>query len=155
MKGVKSHYYGLFSKENMVAGSVVARDGGVVVRYDANMPQENYGVFIEDGLLLVPNDYDNLDPICYLNHSCAANIARIGGLIYIAKRDIAVGDELTIDYAPLVAGDIQWSMECQCGSPNCRKLITSKDGMNAELAKQLWQEWLPHIQKKVMGLKYE
>lgn len=36
-------------------------------------------------------------------------------------RDIKVGEELCWDYA--MTEDTFWSMKCQCGSPDCRKLI--------------------------------
>ena len=56
----------------------------------------------------------------YLNHSCAPNVLleeTDGRLFFVAARDIALGEELTIDYAydpvpPLEA--------CRCGVPTCR-----------------------------------
>jgi SET domain-containing protein len=62
----------------------------------------------------------------YVNHCCEPNCyAGIfkGHILYMAARDIAEGEELTIDYHfdPDVA-----EVKCHCGSPNCRGTINLK-----------------------------
>jgi hypothetical protein len=62
----------------------------------------------------------------YINHCCEPNcyawIYR-GHILYKAYRDIAAGEELTIDYHfdPDVA-----EVKCGCGAPNCRGTINLK-----------------------------
>lgn len=56
-------------------------------------------------------------PSNYGNHSCDPNMGK--GLV--ALRDIAAGEELTIDYARFSTKD--WRMECRCGSKNCRRIV--------------------------------
>ena len=57
----------------------------------------------------------------YANHSCDPNCG-ITDLIWItAMTDIVKGTEITWDYA--MSEDNDWSMECACGSPNCRRII--------------------------------
>ena len=59
----------------------------------------------------------------YINHSCDPNlVARIirGHILYMSRRDINTGEELTVDY--------QFDKEvervvCHCGAPNCRGTI--------------------------------
>ena len=58
------------------------------------------------------------------NHSCNANTA-YKGLDVIATRHINSGDELTLDYASFLDENME-PFNCQCGSPNCRGLITGK-----------------------------
>jgi len=60
----------------------------------------------------------------YGNHSCDPNVRsnNSGGLI--ALRDIEPGEELTIDYAQFSTKD--WSMECNCGSKNCKGVLKGK-----------------------------
>ena len=53
---------------------------------------------------------------------------------FVAIRDIAAGEELTIDYA--MTDDEPYEMECQCGSETCRKLITGTDWQKPELQKK-------------------
>lgn len=61
------------------------------------------------------------DPSNFGNHSCDPNIAPLDDKV-IALRDIAKDEELTIDYSQFSAKD--WSMNCNCGSTNCRHKIT-------------------------------
>ena len=43
-----------------------------------------------------------------------------------ARRDIAAGEELTLDYA-LVTVSPAWRMECHCGAAECRGGVTGND----------------------------
>lgn len=56
------------------------------------------------------------------NHSCSPNTA-YDGLNVIATRNILKGEELTLDYASFLDENME-PFNCQCGSPNCRGLIT-------------------------------
>jgi SET domain-containing protein len=59
----------------------------------------------------------------YINHSCDPNLAaRItrGHILYVSRRDINVGEELTVDY------QFDKKVErviCHCGAANCRGTI--------------------------------
>lgn len=57
----------------------------------------------------------------YGNHSCNPNVkgSSKGGLI--ALRDIEKNEEITIDYAQFSTKD--WSMTCNCGASNCKKIV--------------------------------
>jgi D-alanine-D-alanine ligase len=55
------------------------------------------------------------------NHSCDPNTA-YRGLNVVALRDIAAGEELTLDYA-LFYNENMEPFECRCGSPKCRGVI--------------------------------
>jgi uncharacterized protein len=63
------------------------------------------------------------DPSNYGNHSCDPNIASAGDE-KIALRDIAAGEELTVDYALL--SPKTWSMKCNCGAKNCTGIVRGK-----------------------------
>ena len=56
------------------------------------------------------------------NHSCSPNTA-YNGLNVIATRNIFKGEELTLDYAAFLDENME-PFNCQCGSPECRGLIT-------------------------------
>jgi D-alanine-D-alanine ligase-like ATP-grasp enzyme len=60
------------------------------------------------------------------NHSCAPNTA-YKGLNVIALRNINEGEELTLDYADFLDENIE-PFQCQCGSDNCRGLISGIKG---------------------------
>jgi uncharacterized protein len=60
------------------------------------------------------------DPMRYTNHSCQPN-ARLstayGRVEFYALRDIAPGEELTVDYGET---HHEGKLACRCGAPGCR-----------------------------------
>ncbi len=62
-----------------------------------------------------------------INHSCDANLRSSilrGHIIYISKRDIKPGEELTVDYR---FSDKIERVPCRCGAENCRGQINLKE----------------------------
>lgn len=55
------------------------------------------------------------------NHSCNPNTA-YEGLNVVAIRDIANGEELTVDYGSFLDESME-PFACHCGSENCRKVV--------------------------------
>src|SRR3984957_19861791 len=56
----------------------------------------------------------------YINHSCDPNLRasiQKGHILYISKRPIAVGEELTVDYR--FSKDVG-RVPCRCGAAKCR-----------------------------------
>ena len=73
------------------------------------------------------------------NHSCDSNLWLQDAVTIVARRDIAAGEELTLDYT-LVSSDPAWTMSpCNCGSRLCRGTVTGND----------WQ--LPKLQRRYAG----
>jgi len=62
----------------------------------------------------------------YMNHSCDPNMVYDSRDNIIARRDIAPGEELTVDYGTFIANFDQ-EFTCSCGAHNCRKKITKDD----------------------------
>jgi hypothetical protein len=79
-------------------------------------------------------------PVSQPNHSCDPNIGRKGKVRFYTIKDIKTGDELTFDYST-AEEETDWSMECLCGSSNCRKTITSIQF----LPRPVYQAYLPYI----------
>ena len=83
----------------------------------------------------------------FMNHSCAPTCLGTGYDFEVAVRDILPGEELTDDYATLHLLPEE-SFDCHCGSPGCRRRITSDDA--ARLAGQwdaLLRKTLPLLEK--------
>jgi histone-lysine N-methyltransferase SETD1 len=62
------------------------------------------------------------DATAYINHSCAPNcFSRVmrGHMLFFALRDIAPGEEITLDYTP----SQHPGRPCRCGAANCRGVI--------------------------------
>jgi uncharacterized protein len=68
------------------------------------------------------------DDAKYMNHSCEPNVAIIGGDVEIAVRDIAVGEQLTNDYATMNIEEDE-PFVCSCGSRACRRTISPVDAV--------------------------
>ena len=143
--------HGTYSKEVIKKGSIIIIGGGRLQRDLAGVPEgkDYVGVFNED-YFMMPLDFDSPTPNWLMNHSCDPNVKIVGGLVVMAKRDIDVGEELTVDYAPVCAGDYEWRMECKCKSSKCRSVITNSDWKNRELFLSLFEEWSPFIQRRGM-----
>jgi SET domain-containing protein len=59
------------------------------------------------------------DPMRFTNHSCAPNARltiRDGRIEFYALREIAVGEEITVDYGET---HHEGRLECRCGAPGC------------------------------------
>jgi uncharacterized protein len=66
------------------------------------------------------------------NHSCNPNCTIVGKNELVARRDIAIGEEITFDYSLTVMPNFytkNWQMTCCCGTDNCRKQIGNLDSI--------------------------
>jgi SET domain-containing protein len=62
-----------------------------------------------------------------INHSCEPNLYTVimrGHILYMSKRAIRPGEELTVDYR--FSDDID-DVKCRCGAKKCRGIINWKD----------------------------
>lgn len=131
---------GLFTREPIAAGEIVAVKGGTImdaaaferIKHEIS-PAE---IQIEDGLYIAPRSKDEIEAnILCLNHSCDPNVGVRGQVSFAAMRDIEAGEELTIDYA-MIDGDPEVRMDCGCGKNACRRTITGDDWRRPELQKR-------------------
>ena len=61
----------------------------------------------------------SLDPMRFTNHSCAPNarlMIRAGRIDFYSLREIAVGEELTVNYGET---HHEGRLECRCRAPGC------------------------------------
>ena len=64
----------------------------------------------------------------YANHACNPNarVVRTPRGIYLrALKPIAAGREITHDYSTLLGADDVWTMKCNCGERNCRRIVAN------------------------------
>ena len=85
-----------------------------------------------------------------LNHSCDSNLWMADEVTLIARRDIAAGDELTVDYA-LFSGAAEIIVEnnCQCGSVMCRHIITGNDWQLTEVQRHYYPHFSPFLNARI------
>ena len=87
-------------------------------------------------------------PNGYGNHSCDPNLCWVGPYELAARRDIAIGDELTNDYATSTA-DPGFVMACSCGSGQCRAVVTGSDWRRPDLRARYGQHWVPALLDRI------
>lgn len=107
--------FGLFANRGFAASDAVCQLQGVLKR-KPNKSLPNW-IGIGPGLWIDPDL-----PLQHINHSCSANVAFGRNRRLYALRDIAAGEEITLDYSTTEA-DPKWSMACSCQSVNCRKTL--------------------------------
>lgn len=136
------HGRGLFATEAIKKDEIVLVKGGHIINRkqlrEVNARLGAVEVQIGDDVFTAPvTEEEREGSMLYSNHSCDANLGVRGNIIFVAMRDIRSGEELTHDWC--TTDDDNYSLECKCGSPDCRKLLTGKD----------WQK--PELQKKYAG----
>lgn len=124
------HRWGVYAEEGIPKGrKVIEYTGEKISRKET---KRRYAERAENYLFTL-NSYWTVDGAVggsgaqYINHCCEPNCcARIvkGHILYVAKRDILPGEELTIDYRFDKDVDV---VACKCGSSVCRGTINLKE----------------------------
>ena len=65
-----------------------------------------------------------------------------------ATRDIKKGEEVTYDYA-MTDADYDYSFKCNCGSKDCRKVITTNDWKSPALRRRYKGYFSWYVQGKI------
>jgi uncharacterized protein len=152
----KIHGRGLFAIADIVKDEIVAVKGGRIV--DRKTLREKITprlgpveIQIDDDLFIAPViEQERELSMLYLNHSCAANLGMRGAITFVAIRDIHAGEELTHDWA--TTDDDDYSVECKCGAPNCRKVLTGKDWQRPELQRRYAGYFSAYLARKITTL---
>jgi len=144
---------GLFARQAIAASEIVAVKGGAIMDSDALALIRNdvspAEIQIEDDLYIAPRTAAEVEAnILCLNHSCQPNVGVRGQITFVAMRDIPAGSELTIDYA-MTDGDPAERMECSCGAPECRQIITGSDWRLPELRRRYAGYFSRYIQDRI------
>ena len=89
-----------------------------------------------------------------LNHSCDSNLWMGDEVKIVARRAIAAGEELTLDYA-LTTTEPDWALDqpCQCGSPPCRGRVTGNDWRLPDVQARYAGHFIPYINERVRRLR--
>lgn len=143
---------GLFAREAIPAGAIVAVKGGAVIDgADWKRLEQELGaaeIQIAEDLFIAPREAGEREgSMLFTNHSCEPNIALQGQIVFVAMRDIAAGEELTHDWA--TTDDLDYELTCNCGAATCRGTVTGKDWMKPELQAKYrgWFCWF--LQRKI------
>jgi len=130
------HGRGLFAREPFAAGEVVCVKGGYVFdRATLKSMPGWYGsaeIQVAAGLFIGPlSEAEREGSMIFGNHSCEPNLGVRGQIVFVAMRPVEAGEELTHDWA--TTDDDEYKLECRCGAPTCRKVITGRDWHRRDL----------------------
>ncbi len=147
---------GLIATKKILKNEKIIVIGGYVMTVDeeSKLPGKcsDNGVQISEELVLSISKSSEYGGFNFLNHSCKPNAGFNGQIFIVAMRDIAKGEEVTIDYAMvLYKAKIgpRYKLSCLCGEPSCRKIITDEDWKNDELKKKYKGYFQYFIQEKI------
>src|SRR6267143_5668607 len=136
----KIHGRGLFATADIAKNEIVAVKGGHILDRKTLREQVTphlgpVEIQIDNDLFIAPvTDEEREGSMLYSNHSCNPNLGLRGEITFVAMRDIRADEELTHDWC--TTDDDNYSVECNCGAPNCRKILTGKDWQRPELQKR-------------------
>jgi SET domain-containing protein len=147
--------HGLFAGETISYGTVVMRVGGRIVPRDELeeliIEADRTGSYvdcisIDEGLdlVMVPAGHE----VHFGNHSCDPNLWHVDAFTLAARRDIAAGDEITIDYATQTDNP-GFTLDCRCGSSSCRGTVTGADWRSPELQQRYGEHWTPALLHRI------
>jgi hypothetical protein len=150
------HGRGLFAIADIAKNEIVAVKGGHIV--DGKTLREKITprlgpveIQIDDDLFIAPvTDEERELSMLYLNHSCDPNVGVRGEITFAAMREIRAGEELTHDWA--MTDDDDYSIECNCGMSNCRKMLTGKDWQRRDLQKRYAGYFSAYLARKIILL---
>jgi hypothetical protein len=153
------HGRGMFAVAPINQSEVVTIWGGTLLLTEEELAAANAADYvwatIGEGLYLArPHDPDREDLTDLINHSCDPNVWMQDEVTLVARRDIPVGQELTIDYAMFEA-DEDWvaPWKCRCGSELCRGGHSGRAWRRIELQERYGRHFSPFICARIDRLR--
>jgi hypothetical protein len=157
------HGWGSFATAPIRESEVVMVWGGTLLLTEDDIAGAKFKMWQVEGYVwatvgeglylvgLVGSDGEDLTD--YINHSCDSNLWMSDAVTLSARRDVELGEELTIDYC-LFEGDENhappWA--CRCGSALCRGRFTGRDWRRADLQERYRGHFSPFIEARIEAL---
>lgn len=144
---------GTFAIEDIKKGEMIYIRGGELMlkeeafNYKPNECPNGLHPITDNYFLAARREEDYIMQKAYVNHSCDANCGLRGEITYVAMRDIKKGEEITQDYGLL--DNNEYSFECTCCKPNCRKIITGTDWKIKELQDKYYDYFASYLKEKI------
>lgn len=159
------HGKGMFASAPLKQGEVVNIWGGTLLLTEEDIATSDQAkewrakgyvwAYIDEGLYLAELlNKDEEDLTDFINHSCNPNVWMQDEVTLVSRRDLVVGEELTIDYA-MFEGNEKWvgPWECRCGWELCRGKATGSDWRQKELQERYRNHFSPFICERIRRLR--
>ena len=146
--------HGSFAIEPIAAGTLVACFGGTP------LPLEEFSTHLEERRSRsIQIDHDTFvlgpparEPGDSINHSCEPNLGLVSATRLVARRDIAVGEELTYDYA--TSDSVPYDeFACACATHACRGVVRGTDWTNESIRRANDGWFSPYLARRIAGLR--
>lgn len=141
---------GMYAREDISKGEIVYIKGGHILTREelfSSSVINSYLPISDDFFIGAVSSEEEAYVKLYNNHSCDPNCGMHGEITFIAIKDIKTGEELTVDYAFIDNED--YSFECHCGSPICRRTITGFDWKIKELQDKHYPYFAQYLKDKI------
>lgn len=142
-----SEGHGVFATRALSEGSLLCVWGGRIVTTARmlTLPEDRrrYAVQIDDDRYLV-TPISGLGAADLVNHACDPSALLVGANTLVARRDLAVGDEVTYDYATSDANPYL-GFVCRCGAATCRGEVTGEDWSDPQLQASYGDAFSPYL----------
>ena len=148
---------GTYATQKILKNEIVAIFGGKVLdtaswKKISDDEITSLALPLDEEFVITPSKISEAGDSDFVNHSCNPNCGIRGQIMLVAMRDINVNDEITFDYA-MVLADIpsdDCEFECECGQLICRKIVTSNDWKNVELQEKYRGYFSDYITRKIL-----
>jgi uncharacterized protein len=145
------HGEGVFATAPIGAGELVMEFGGELVAADMLEDYREPSAWaVKGGLYLALRNTDTEDSLDeYLNHSCDANTWLAGETTLVAQRDIAAGEEITLDQGTWNFDEAEYADDgraCTCKAVSCRGVLTHNDWQRADVQARYRGHFHPLVQ---------
>jgi len=148
--GTPPHGFGSRAIAVIHAGTSVATFGGTALTHSAfaeyDAERRSRSIQVDTNLIFLGPP--TREPGDSINHSCEPNCGMRNATTIVAMRDIAIGEELTFDYAMSDASSYD-EFDCNCGTSLCRGRVRADDWRLDTLRHKYKGFFSPYIQRKI------
>lgn len=148
--------YGLVAREFIKQGEIVSISGGLILTEEQHREivelkgLGDYSYYIENGFLICPLNPEDPSDDWRMNHCCEPNCGVRGQIVFVALREIGIGEELTFDYA-MTETNPEYAVDLHCNKKTCRKKFTGNDWKNPDIQKKYKGHMSLYIQSKIQN----
>jgi uncharacterized protein len=152
----KIHYDGVFTTTPIARGEKLMEFGGLPISQEEAVegPYRVRSIWIvADSVYLALPESDTAPSLDEnLNHSCDANAWLADEVTLVARRDIAAGEEITMDQGTWNFDETEYTVDaedCTCGSDICRRRLTETDWKLPAVRERYRGHFHPIVQKMI------
>jgi uncharacterized protein len=146
-----SEGFGVFVARPVPTGETLCVWGGEIVPTSRMLGlsegRRRFAVQVEEDLYLV-TPLLGTGAADLINHSCDPSALLQGSHALVARRDLAVGEEVTYDYATSDANP-HLGFVCRCGAIGCRGRVSGDDWRDPVLRERYGDAFSPHILRRI------